>query len=292
LLVRCQNHTATNKYDVTPSMLAVSRITDPINYNNIGFTKITLDSVVMAPTGPSDAYGDEDPRIVYREKDQTYYLLYSAVSTNPIVSNLALATTKTPLNKTSWVRHGPLFPDIRWSKSGALLIRDDVGGPHYLFWGDSTLLAGLTIATSTDLMKWQNLPGIFMPERSDHFDKNLIEAGPMPLRLSNKNYLMLYNSARHGYPSPKGGWDMQYNIGWAILDASDPTKIIQRCEEPLLSPELDWEIGNAPYLGLTPNVVFLQGWRKVPEQNNTFLVFYGGADSVVGAAIVTVDISN
>jgi predicted GH43/DUF377 family glycosyl hydrolase len=291
LLVRCQNHT-TNIYTVSPSMLAVSKLTDPINYNDIGFTKISNEDVVFSPIGPQDAYGTEDPRIVYREKDQTYYLLYSAVSSNPVVSRLALATTKTPLIQSSWVRQGVLFPNITWSKSGALLIRDDVAGsPHYLFWGDSDLEPGLTVAKSDDLLHWVNLPGLFMPERKDHFDSDLVEAGPMPLRLSDGTYLMLYNSARKGYPSPKPGWQLQYNVGWAILDGSDPTKIIQRCEQPLLSPELPWEIGTQPYPGLTPNVVFLQGWKQVADQKDTFLVFYGGADSVVGVALVTVAIS-
>jgi len=274
-------------------VLAVSKI-DATNQNNIKFSKISNDDVILAPSRAADAYGTEDPRIVYREKDKTYYLLYSAVSNNPVVSRLALATTKTPLDKSSWVRHGALFPDISWSKSGAMLIRDDAegGGPHYLFWGDSNSQKGLTIAKSDDLIKWVNLPGIFLPERKDHFDKDLIEAGPMPLRLSNKNYLMLYNSARGGYPSPKPGYSMQYNVGWAILDGEDPTKVIQRCEQPLLSPDLDWEVGKEPNLRLTPNVVFLQGWRKIPNAVDSFLVFYGAADSVVGVAVVQVEISH
>ena len=41
-------------------------------------------------------------------------------------------------------------------------------------------------------------------------------------------------------------------------------------------------------MGLTPNVVFLEGWIRIPGQANKFLVFYGGADSVIGAGIVEV----
>jgi predicted GH43/DUF377 family glycosyl hydrolase len=50
------------------------------------------------------------------------------------------------------------------------------------------------------------------------FDSFLVEAGPMPLQLSDGNYLFLYNSARHGYPSKKPNWDVQYNVGYLILD--------------------------------------------------------------------------
>jgi predicted GH43/DUF377 family glycosyl hydrolase len=54
--------------------------------------------------------------------------------------------------------------------------------------------------------------------RNNSFDSVLVEAGPMPLPLSDGNYLFIYNSARKGYPSKKPNWDMQYNVGWAVLD--------------------------------------------------------------------------
>lgn len=71
-------------------------------------------------------------------------MMYSAVQQfyNPdkVVSQLALAITKTPQIKSSWIRKGFVFPDLEWSKSGALLIRDDpIPGPHYLIWGDNNL---------------------------------------------------------------------------------------------------------------------------------------------------------
>lgn len=66
-----------------------------------------------------------------------------------MIARLALATTKTPLIKSSWIRHGAVFPNLGWSKSGALLLRDEFkGSPHYLIWGDSNL----TLAYSYDLI--------------------------------------------------------------------------------------------------------------------------------------------
>jgi predicted GH43/DUF377 family glycosyl hydrolase len=90
----------------------------------------------------------------------------------------------------------------QWTKSGALLIRDSdpeypVEGPHLLFWGDSSFVPGLQYATSPDLLTWQNQPGVWLPLRNDsYFDSALVEAGPYPMRLSDGNYLLLYNSAR------------------------------------------------------------------------------------------------
>jgi len=49
---------------------------------------------------------------------------------------------------------------------------------------------------------------------------------------------------------------------------------------------LAWEKGDPPFLGLTPNVVFLEGAKALG--GDRFLVFYGGADSVIGVGEVTV----
>ena len=76
--------------------------------------------------------------------------------------------------------------------------------------------------------------------------------------------------------SPKPNWDVQYNVGFCILNGTDPTQILQRSNSPILvrfsllrclstpygscvrmgqSPVLDWEV-----YGLTPNVVFAEAW--------------------------------
>lgn len=105
------------------------------------------------------------------------------------------------------MRFGALFPELAWSKSGAALFRDHP--PHYLIWGDSTLAPGLHVATSSDGLSWQQLPGLLLGTRSTFFDSHLVESGPPPLRLRSGHYLFLYNSARSGFPSVKPGYDLQ-----------------------------------------------------------------------------------
>jgi len=200
---------------------------------------------------------------------------------------LSLATATQP---NQWIRQGPIFKDengTQWSKSGSLLCRDGYPGPSYLFYGDSSYAPGLQLALTNNLIDYVRVPGVWMPIRNDSFDSYLVEAGPMPLQLSNGEYLFIYNSARSGYPSDKPGYDLQYNVGWAILDESTPTTILERSDQPLLSPELVWEIGEN---NLTPNVVFCEGWKQVDV--NQFILFYGGSDSAVGAALLTVSIAD
>ncbi len=77
-----------------------------------------------------------------------------------------------------------------------------------------------------------------------------------------------------------------------ILDGRNPLKIISRSDVPLLSPDQWWEAGGGdPLENLTPNVVFVEGWQRYPHSIslNHFVLYLGGADSVVGVAEVRVE---
>lgn len=157
-----------------------------------------------------------------------------------------------------------------------------------MIFGDSSLVAGLQRArlTGPTLLNWTIDDEIFLPVRPDNFDSHLVEAGPPPIKLQDGNFLFIYNSARSGFPSPKPGYSLQYNLGFAIIDGQSGA-ILQRSSEPLLSPELPWELGKAPFLGLTPNVVFCNGMESLG--GDSFVIYYGGADSVIGSATVIVE---
>jgi len=225
----------------------------------------------------------------------TYYLFYTAYNcTNAMLS---LATSQDPADPTNWTRYGYVLPELNWSKSAAALWADGHNGlkQHYLFWGDSSSPPnGIGIATSQDGLHWNYTGDLLIQVRNDSFDSALVESGPTPLRLSTGDYLFIYNSARPGYPSVKPNWDLQYNLGFAILSGSDPTNVLQRSSEPIMSPTLDWEIGNNGQF-LTPNVVFLEGlvpypFEDCPEFSECFFGVYGGSDSCLGAVKITVNI--
>ena len=115
----------------------------------------------------AEACGLQDPRIVYNKADQTYYMTYCVYSdplpvdpkTNPkgILcggAGVGLATSKTPDDKASWVRHGynchnSTTKQDNCGKSAAILIRES-GGPHYMFWGIPTI----AVSVSDDLLHW------------------------------------------------------------------------------------------------------------------------------------------
>jgi len=215
-----------------------------------------------------------------------FYRLYTALGPEENGVNhakLALATCQgNCYTKTNWNFYGPLFPSLGHSKSGSLLIHNDTH--RYLFFGDSSI----SIAQTKDLIHYDLTSVALLKTRADHFDSALVEAGPNPLKLSDNNYLFLYNSGQHtSIPNPKHGCNVQYNLGWAILNGNNATEILARSEQPILSPELDWErcdnsSGVWAQRGLTPLVVFIEGWKKIAE--DTFLVWYQGCDSTMSLA--------
>jgi hypothetical protein len=47
----------------------------------------------------------------------------------------------------------------------------------------------------------------FITTRADHFDTDLVESGPPPLKLADGNYLFFYNSATY-MKSEKPGYNL------------------------------------------------------------------------------------
>ena len=71
-----------------------------------------------------------------------------------------------------------------------------------------------------------------------------------------------------------------YSIGAILLDLEDPTRIIGRLREPLLSPARDEQDG------YVPNVVYSCGALL---HAGTLVIPYGIGDSAIGVATVPLD---
>lgn len=183
------------------------------------------------PSG-KQAMGCEDPRFVYH--NGTLYMFYTAVHKSKegrpsdlgdVRAQLALALLVNGLRqvhsledfRTCCKLRGTLFDEIFWTKSGALLIRDQAPpgqAHHFLFFGDSDIL----VAVTSDLLHYNTTDRYLVKRRPDSFDSELVESGSKPLQLSDGNYLFLYNSAhRVSIPNPKPGWNVEYNLGFCHI---------------------------------------------------------------------------
>ena len=82
-----------------------------------------------------------------------------------------------------------------------------------------------------------------------------------------KSLLLIYNGADN---------KLVYRVGWALFDQKDPRKLLARSDQPIFTPEKEWE-----KVGQVPNVVFVEG---LVREGDRWLFYYGGADKYIGVA--------
>lgn len=233
--------------------------------------------------------GIEDPRVV-ENPDGTYIMLYT--SWNKDVARLSSASSK---DLKTWKKYGPVFQKANngkfldiWSKSGSIvtelvngrLIAKKVNGKFLMYWGELFV----NLAQSDDGLEWEpilddeeELLHVFKPSLGE-FDSHLTEPGPPALYTEN-GILLLYNGKNlSGEGATNKFPEGTYCGGQVLFDKNDPTKLLDRMEEPFICPSLPHETSGQYKAGTT----FIEG--LVYFKNKWFL-YYGTADSMVGIAI-------
>jgi|CXWL01.1.fsa_nt_gi predicted GH43/DUF377 family glycosyl hydrolase len=104
------------------------------------------------------------------------------------------------------------------------------------------------------------------------WDSKVRGAGPPPLK-TPKGWLVLYHANDSREPH-------RYKIGALLLDLEDPSKVIARSPEPILSPDAYYENDGKP------GVVYACG---ALVRDGILRVYYGGGDMVVCTASVPLD---
>ena len=122
------------------------------------------------------------------------------------------------------------------------------------------------IAYADDLKNWYDHKIIMKPIVDSDWEYNKIGIAGPPIKIE-QGWFSIY----HGTSKDKG-----YCLGAALLDLNDPSKVLARQHEPILEPELDWEVK-----GYIPKGVFSCGQAEIGDR---ILVYYGGADTVIGVA--------
>jgi len=248
LLYRAEDFSGTGQWNGT------SRIGLATSEDGLHFTR-DAEPIVS----PSEDYelpgGCEDPRVV--EAEGRYWLTYTGY--DGANARLCLASS---IDLKTWEKHGVLFPELEWSKSGAIL-DVPVDGQYLMYFGDTHLW----LARSTDLVRWQLDPEPVLSPREGLFDSRLVEPGPPPL-LTDEGILLIYNAAR--WP------DTRYAVGAAVFDPSDPRRVLKRLDAPFLEPE---EVSERE--GQVNQVVFVEGLVYHAER---WLLYYGAADSKIFVA--------
>ena len=174
------------------------------------------------------------------------------------------------------VRNGVLFPQRFDGRFARLDRPNEVRLESGVTTGDA-----IRLSFSDDLVTWA--PGPVVMRGRWHYWDELIGAGPPPL-LTRHGWLVVY----HGVATHLNA--SIYQAGVALLDASDPTRVLARGGQNVLEPREPYEL-----TGQVPNVVFPSGLvsdrveadGRAPDEA-TLSVYYGAADTVVGLATASV----
>lgn len=214
---------------------------------------------VIFPVSRSESNGMEDARFVRFQNDDgshLYYATYTAYNGFTIFPHL-IETKDFHLFKMSKL-HGAFAKD----KGMALFPRKINGKYAMISRGDGE---NLFLIYSDNLNFWNE--GILMQEPSRTWE--LVKIGNCGSPIETKEGWLFLT---HGI-----GPMRKYCIGIELLDLHDPSKIIAKMEEPLLSPTEEERDG------YVPNVVYSCGSMLVRDK---LIIPYAASDSVSSIAVI------
>ena len=243
---------------------SISHIRAATSEDGINFT--ISPTPTLAPEGPYETFGIEDPRIT--KLGDIYYVSYSAISARGVAT--CLARTQ---DFVTFERLGVMFaPDNK----DIAIFPEKINGRYYAFHRPSLKHLGtpsLWLASSDNLVDWGHHEFIMGP-RPGMWDSERVGCGAAPIKTA-EGWLELYHASDE---------NTRYCTGAILLDLNEPWKVIARSEKPFLFPEAPYELH-----GFMPNIIFHSG--VVDRGDGTLDLFYGGADEFsCGANVAIADI--
>lgn len=210
-----------------------------------------------------------DPRLI--KIDDTYYITWcDAFEWFPTIG---IARTK-DFKEFEMLDH----PFLPFNRNGVLFPRK-INNEYYLLSRPSdnghTPFGDVFLTRSKDLT-YYGKHKLVMRKGDTWWEGTKIGPGTPPIE-TEVGWLMFY----HGVTTTCNGF--VYSIGGVILDKDDPSKVLYRCKEYLMTPELDYETN-----GFVPNVVF-PCTALCDAKTNRIAIYYGCADTYIGLAFTTVD---
>ncbi|MBN1899516.1 MAG: right-handed parallel beta-helix repeat-containing protein [Spirochaetes bacterium] len=251
--------------------------------DGLNFTRMTNINPVIRTNGYGtyDEKGCEDPRIV--KISNRYYITYNGYCRTTVGPEIKICLASSS-NLTSWVKHGEISGDGTFDnkKHGAIL-PIKVNGKYWMYFGDSDLYLASSpndppVSAGNPWSGWtiENSGNPIMTRRSGKFDSHAIRPGPSPMQDSD-GILLIYNGTTDD-PSLAGRYvhTLKTEIGWVIFSNTNPAKIKERCEEPILSITKKYE-----QLGNVYNSVYASGFAKGSTNHH---LYYSCADWCIGVA--------
>ncbi|HRH27096.1 MAG TPA: hypothetical protein PLZ99_03000 [Parcubacteria group bacterium] len=217
---------------------------------------------------PNGNSGCEDPRLVKMGSNiYMYYTAYNGI-TPPAVAVSSIKEKDLKNKKWKWSKPSLVTADGVDDKD-ACLHPEKVNGKYMLYHRVHNYIC-VDFGSSPEFPErnsFKNIP--LIKARKGMWDSVKVGLSVPPIK-TNKGWILLY----HGVSGRS-----RYRIGALLLDLKDPSKVLARTTDPVFEPREAYEIeGQVNY------VVFPCG---AVERNGYIFMYYGGADSVVDVASVS-----
>lgn len=209
-----------------------------------------------------------DPRLL--ELEGEYYVIFCTSNHGPTLG----------IGKTKDFKYFELIdnPFLPYNRNGVLFPRK-INGEYALFSRPSddghTLFGDIFLSYSKDMQYWGKHRHV-MERGYEWWCGTKIGAGPVPIE-TDLGWLIFF----HGANLTCSG--LVYSIGAAILDRDDPSKVLHRCSNFLLAPEMPYET-----TGYVPNVLFPVS-TLCDAKTGRITIYAGGADTVTEILFTDID---
>jgi len=220
-----------------------------------------MESPILTNDVPQELRGPEDPRVV--KIATTYYMMYTGYGGRFDGDyRICLAESK---NLIDWDRKGVMLDE---PNKDASLFPEMIDGQYIML---HRRPPDIWMSYSEDMMNWRDHRVLMKAVPGSRWEDIKIGIAGPPIR-TDQGWLLIYHGVTSG---------PRYCLGAALLDLNDPSQVLARQDDPILEPELEWEIN-----GWVPNVVFSCGQAVL---NNLVYVYYGGADTKIGVSVLDLD---
>lgn len=233
----------------------------------LSYETLTYDTIAFGSGGGWG--GAEDPKVT-RIGD----MLYMTYVNNNGWEDIRIALTTISLEdfrNKNWNWSVPVFMSKRKERGGVnnksgIILGEQVGGKHVIFHRIFPNIA-IDVRDSLEFGEDKYLEAHFtIPVRKDKWDSYKLSMGSTPIRI-NEGWLAIFHATDER--------DYNYKIGAMILDVNDPSKVLYRSKDPILTPEMYYENN------WKPGILYPSGAVVFGED---LLVYYGGGDKYVAVA--------
>jgi predicted GH43/DUF377 family glycosyl hydrolase len=235
-----------------------------------------LDRAAVSREAPYEEWGVEDARVTWLDDDDCYAITYTGYS--PDGPRVCLITTPDLLAPETYRRHGPR---IAGENKNCVILPEKIGGEYVILHRPMPRIECIRVKSLDS--EWPSRGVTLVGPRPNTWRSSRVGAGAPPIR-TKLGWLFPF----HGATSIEEG--NVYSMGWCVLDANNPERVLYVSDSPPLAPEASYEIehGHIPQVDHANfitgvRVVFPQGFV---EKGDDFIIYYGAADvSVAGARV-------